>query len=345
MAIKIRPGDLVHDRDAVVSLLARHVNPDYDARRYDWLYLGNPAGPARLWMAVDGATGDPVGTASAFPRRLGVDGGEVGAWLLGDFCIAEKHRALGPALQLQRACLDELAGEGVPICFDFPSHTMEAVYRRLGIDVGRRLVRMARPLRARDKLRQRWGDSLAVRVAGALGDRVLARGLENPRAPRGLSLGLHEGPCGDDFTALAALAGPTWGVCVRRTAGYLDWRYRDNPIRPHEILVARRAGALVAYAVVARKGEIGAIVDLFGVPDATVMRALIRHAAAHLWRQGAASVSITLPASHVVAWLTAAGFRPRESAALAVYAPAGSGLGARLAARSDWFLTDGDRDG
>lgn len=67
MAIAIRPGTLEADRLSVIGLLARHLNPAYDAARFDWLYTKNPAGPGRFWIAFDAATGEAVGTAAAFP--------------------------------------------------------------------------------------------------------------------------------------------------------------------------------------------------------------------------------------------------------------------------------------
>ena len=98
MIVKVRPGDIGSDRDAAIQLLRRHVNSAYDRKRFDWLYHAGPAGQGRLWMAEDASTGEMVGVAGAFPRRMVTERGPITAWLLGDFCVAETHRALGPAL-------------------------------------------------------------------------------------------------------------------------------------------------------------------------------------------------------------------------------------------------------
>ena len=147
MIVKVRPGDIEGDRDTAIRLLRRHVNPAYDRKRFEWLYQAGPAGQGRLWMAEDASTGETVGMAGAFPRRMVTERGPITAWLLGDFCVAETHRALGPALQLQRACLDDLAADGVPFCYDFPSRTMEAIYRRLRIAPSLQFRRLVRPVR------------------------------------------------------------------------------------------------------------------------------------------------------------------------------------------------------
>lgn len=345
MTIKIRSGDLEGDRQTAVALLSRYVNPAYDGRRFDWLYRQNPAGAGRLWIAEDGSSGEPIGTAGAFPRRVYAEGVEAVAWVLGDFCVAEQHRTLGPALQLQRAGLEDLAAEGIPFCYDFPARSMEAVYRRLGVVPHGQLVRLARPLRLRHKLQQRWGESLPVRAAGALADLALASRIPRPRTSPGLTVATHSGPCGDEFSALARGAASRYGLSVIRSADHLNWRYRDNPIRHHQILTARLDGGLAAYAVLARDGESATIVDLFGIPDAVAILALVRQSLAILWKQGCSTVSISLPAWHPGrALLRRLGFRPRETATVTLYAPPDSSVGARVIQRDDWFLTDGDRD-
>ena len=72
--------------------------------------------------------------------------------------------------------------------------------------------------------------------------------------------------------------------CLRRSAEYLNWRYRNSPVQSYEVLTARRSGKLLAYAVFAQSGEKGHLVDLFGVNDHRVLADLIE-AVAHLVRK------------------------------------------------------------
>ena len=71
---------------------------------WDWLYVHNPDGPARAWLAEDDG-GEAVGVAAAFPRRVWIEGREHTCWNLGDFAIRPDHRSLGPAVRLQRAAV------------------------------------------------------------------------------------------------------------------------------------------------------------------------------------------------------------------------------------------------
>jgi len=80
MTVVVRPGDLDAHREAVIELFVRHLNPLYDAARFEWVYRRNPDGPGRLWVAVDDASGELAGAAS--PARA--DTPLVGADLASD---------------------------------------------------------------------------------------------------------------------------------------------------------------------------------------------------------------------------------------------------------------------
>ena len=344
MIVKVRPGDIESDRDPAIQLLRRHVNPAYDRKRFDWLYHAGPAGPGRLWMAEDGSTGDVVGMAGAFPRRMVTESGPVTGWLLGDFCVAETHRALGPALQLQRACLEDLAADGAPFCYDFPSRAMEAVYRRLRIVPSLQLRRLVRPLRISHRLRQRGGVWLGV--AGKLVDVALGWAARPPRSAGGLAVALHAGRCGEEFSALARRVGVAHGICGERSAEYLNWRYLDTPLERHELLTARSDGTLMGYVAVTREERVATLVDAFSVADEAVSSALLRHAVARLWTQGVADVRVAVVAPDPwLARLTRIGFRRRGEAPVVVHALPGAPLDAAVLQHSTWFLTHGDRDG
>ncbi len=342
MAVKIRQGDVEADREAVIGLLARYVNPAYDRARYDWLYRANPAGQGRLWLAVDGATGDAIGTAGALPRWVSADGRDLRAWVLADFCIGEGHRTLGPALQLQRACLEDLRVEGAALWYDFPGRTMEAVYRRMGATPRLQITRSSRLLRSYGPLQKRLGFAALAWPLSLVADLALAWGT---RSPRSLTVRPHEGPCGAEFTELARSASPGYGAVVRRHADYLNWRYLNNPVRRHEILTARREGRLVGYAVVDTRGDTAVLVDLFGVPDVHIIEGVLRGALSCLRRRGIASVTLWLsPPRSWVPVLHRLGFRPRETAPVMIETAAPAAGEAELLDPARWLLSHGDRD-
>src|SRR5262245_49551704 len=151
MKIAIRPANLKSDREAIIEVLSRFLTPLSDERRLSWLYENNPAGTARAWFA--NSETETIGMAAAFPRRVYVADREGVSWVLGDFCISGTYRSLGPALQLQRVCLAAAEKEGVLFCYDFPSASMLAVYKRLGFNMTGEMLRLAKPLRVDRKVK------------------------------------------------------------------------------------------------------------------------------------------------------------------------------------------------
>ena len=103
MAVYVREASLSDDKGALVGLTRAHLFAGTTERRFQWLYQENPFGSARAWLAIDPNAQEAIGMAALFPRRGLINGARVTCCVLGDFCVSEKYRTLGPALQLQRA--------------------------------------------------------------------------------------------------------------------------------------------------------------------------------------------------------------------------------------------------
>lgn len=347
MTIDVRTADLHADAPLAVDMFARYLNPGYDAARFDWLYRRNPAGAGRLWLATDRRTGEPVGTAGACPRWMYVAGRDRLAWVLTDFCVASRFRSLGPAVMLQRACLRGVTSDASAIYYDFPSHAMAVVYRRLGIPEAGNMLRLARPLRVDARVRRLLRPPLLARGLTAVGNTLLGYRAHVPRNTRGISVAVHDAPFGEEFSELARATRSAFGVLVARSAEYLNWRYREIPFGGHTILVARRDGRLVGYAVIADGSgtDPAVIVDLFGLPDSGLTAVLARHALALIRSRGLALASIFLPDRHP--WLRLfrrLGFQAREQSPVVIHCPDTVSGGPAVADLSTWFLMHGDQD-
>lgn len=319
----------------MVRTLQQYLNPQADERRFNWLYFECPYGRARTWVAREGAA-EIMGIAAAFPRHVYTPDGRAMVWVLGDFCIAPRHRSMGAALQLQRACLAGL-GEDAG-WYDFPSASMAAIYRRLGVEPQHNLVRMAKRLRVDDKLATRLGNRALARILAAPVN-LLLRARVRQQVARGLVVDLHAGSFGAEFSALADAVGAGNGVCVRRSAEFLNWRYRAHPLVRYEALAARRKGALLAYAVFACTDAEMRIVDLFGSVEPETITGLITTLGELALRRGLHVIHAPLLAPEpLVGLLRSLGFWVRDSAPVMIgHRPSAQGCEA-------WFLCDGDRE-
>lgn len=343
MPERIRTADPGAERALLTDLLSQNLGSATGARRYEWLYLENPHGPARAWIATEPGTGRGVGAAAAFPRTVFVNGSIRQSYVLGDFCIDQHHRSLGLALQLQRACLAEIAATPLSLTYDFPSDRMMAIYRRMHISPVGEIVRWAKPLRANRKIGNLVGSSA---IAGLLAAPVneLLEWKDSASLPNGgWTIVDHDGTCKEEFTRLAHAVGSRYGSCVERSAQYLNWRYLQHPLVHHEFLAARHGQELMGYVVFSHTNEDGKIVDLFGFSDTAMWTALVARVIGLLRDRGV--VTLSIPAVASGPWtglLKGWGFRPREAAPVVVYDP-GSASGSAEGA-SNWFLTDGDRE-
>jgi hypothetical protein len=337
VAIEVAAATLDGERASIVECLSRYLTERPDEARFDWLYRQSPHGPARAWVARD--RGRIVGVAAAFPRRMLVRGAPETAWVLGDFCVAEDYRTLGPAVRLQRACLEGIDAGHAAFAYDFPSEAMTGIYHRLGIKPHGQVVRWARRLRVDPTVRRLVPDGRLAAGVSRLGNTVLA--LVPPfGAGRGVRVRVHEG----GWTAIATLAraaAASYEMFVDRSADYLEWRYGRNPTCRYTVLTAETAGGTSGYAILAQGAEHVVVADLIAPEDAS-RAALLRAAVVRARRDGVVTVSVPiLDGDPLGALARRAGFSPRESRPLVVYA----GVRPRIDVGSHrWLVLHGDRD-
>jgi GNAT superfamily N-acetyltransferase len=303
------------------------------------LYRHNPHGPALAWIAEDDEKGHAIGVASAFPRRVYVTRRAEPAWVLGDFCIRDDCRSLGVAVKLQRACLTAVRASGARLCFDFPNPGMMAVYGRLGIGPWSEMIRLAKPLRLDRHFRVVVRHPEIARALGVTIARLCGLG-RGRRGRRPVTVTFTTGRCGDEFSELGQRVGASLGICVERSAAYINWRYVDHPVLRCERAEARREGRLVAYAIFTQSGEDGALIDIFGEADGEAVKELVEATSDHLRTRGTVVMSAPMLVSHPWRpWLQHQGFVPREAKPMVVCAPAPG-----VSREARWCFMDGDRD-
>jgi hypothetical protein len=314
MGVCIREASLVDDESAIVALVRAHLFAGMDQRRFQWLYRDGPYGAARAWLAFDGKTQEPVGMAALFPRRAVIGGNWAMGCVLGDFCVSEKYRSLGPALQLQRACLSAIASGDFAFCYDFPSTVMVGVYKHLGLAPTHKCVRMVKILRTSDKIRRLIPEGKASRAVAKVADLALALRDSAPSDPPGVEYRLEEQACTPEYSRLANRIGSSLGSCVLRSSQYLNWRYRQHPSAKHEILAAYRDRELLAYCAFTMAERQASVVDLFGVGDDATVLGLLNRLIRLLRSRGAAAIGVAILAHDPRRRaLRKMGFWPRES--------------------------------
>jgi hypothetical protein len=339
----VRPADWESDSAPLLKLLQEQLSPSIDQRRFDWLYKLCPSGEARVWVAMDPDSGKLAGAAAAFPRRIRIgDRIELGC-VFGDFCVSPEHRSLGPAIQLQRKCLDSVMNGEFTAAYDLPSASMLAIYRRLGAAPGGQLVRMTKLLRSNAKIATKVKPKLLAQGLSVAANAVLSLKRGSLQSRTRATLQKHTGRFGSEFTDLASRIGSRLGRCVERSAEYLNWRYADHPQQQYEVLTARRQGLLEGYLVFQVRGTDASVVDWFGDP-ADLRADLVRGLILALQSGESEAIHVPVLSSHPLSdELIALGFRPRESSPVVFVEPK-LGHANGIQRNTAWLLLDGDRE-
>jgi hypothetical protein len=134
------------------------------------------------------------------------------------------------------------------------------------------------------------------------------------------------------------------GICIQRSAEYLNWRYVRNPVADHEIITARKNGRLLGYVVWTQKEDDALIVDLFAQAEIGIVRRLLAEVVALAQKRSVMTLSASVNESHP--WLgvfSELGFHVRESAPVVVV-PSKTFAQKLEPQLTGWYLMQGDRD-
>jgi hypothetical protein len=215
-----------------------------------------------------------------------------------------------------------------------------ATFVRLGMRPSCELIRYAVPLRSDEVLRKRLGKRAWTRpvIAGAnflLGLRRVSH------ARLGLEISSFEGPFGDEFNDLDNTVPSAGVVRSSRSAELLNWRYRHRSDLDIQVLVARRAGELLALlAFIIYPENRASVLDLFGRELSTAGLPLLGAAVEFCRRRKVFCLEgYCTDASELKPLFEGAGFRAREKAASVVaYAKSGELSGRNWSSSVSWPL-------
>jgi GNAT superfamily N-acetyltransferase len=246
--------------------------------RWRWLAESNPAGPPKICVVTDVATGAVIGSAGALPRVLRIGGKEVTAGLLCDFVVDKKHRVAGPAVALQRRLAQACFADGFDLIYGFPNDAAFPVFARVGYKTVGTATMLFRPIRSAHKLRHYVPTALAG-AAGFFADRLLqAYDLQlYLRRKRNLDDAVCNQASGE-FQALWDQAKAEHPIAGERTPAHLNWRYANHPIdRCTFFCLTKKSGSgLHAYIAYDAVGGRVNILDAFWDSPAALMPLFVR---------------------------------------------------------------------
>jgi hypothetical protein len=285
---------------------------------------------------------------TVFPRNMYLDGKRVVAGQVGEFAVNPEYRCLGPALMLQRATFEPVDRRELNFCYDCPPHDQGmSTFRRLGMSASTEVYRYAYVLDSQKYFEKRLGQKAYAKPIAAAANILLRMRIPRKKS-RGVVISSFQRRFCEEFTELDASLAYQGVIRASRSAEDLNWRYREDPLASvclptgawgrYEVLVARRAGELVAFAVLFLYSDgIASLVDLFG-HNLSETGADLLDAAIHVCRRaGVSSLHASCSAdSDLATVLASTGFRRRECSSRVVAYAGTSGPQNQLITGQKW---------
>jgi hypothetical protein len=337
-------ADAAADRASVLEVWSTRESvsrtADVERERYDWFYLANPQGLARVSLLFAG-DGSLVGSIGVGQRLLFMKERALSAGVLVDFVVDRRHRTVFPALMLQRASRERALAH-LSVVYGLPNPSAQAVCKRLGSQLTLSIPRFARVVRTRAFLERMLPRLLAAPLAGLIDllDRSRVRAQLLRAGLRGEWLDRFDERFDDLWAALDRRH-----LCIGvRDRPFLEWRFGRKPGHRYEIFAVRQVAdpRLRMYFVCERSGPTLTIKDCLGVGSAIEQKSALLLLVAAARRLGVDSVDGYLHGTRALRTaLARAGFRVRSHRPF--FALMGEPL-REWGADCEWVITQADED-
>ena len=353
MSIVIREAELPADRDILLDTLLRnreHGDQALRRARFEWSLACNPYGKPRAWLAIDESSNKVIGSVSAFPRRVFINGKPALGWNGADTSIDKAFRTLGVAMKLRRTvkvCVDR--GE-MRFLYSHPVDNMRAVLEKIGHVVIGKFARHGVILRFDRFVNNMVGKNFLAAMLAQTANPLL-RTWSWPgnflRANGSVVRLQTQNRFDDEFDALFERVAKNHPVISERNAKFLSWRFLQNPLhREFRIFRLEAENRLAGYAIVDFAGDGARILDFLvedrGKDFGTLLAGVIRW----LRPKGICSVSVRAN-DHNPALSRLRRFGPTSldtvNSNIAIHASADKADRLVLDERN-WFMTQADRD-
>jgi hypothetical protein len=351
MGIVVREAVLPADRDILLDTLLRNRHDGENAlrqERFEWSLACNPYGQPRAWLAIDESSGKVIGSVSAFPRRVRLNGEAAIGWNGGDTSIDPAFRTLGVAIKLRRVVKEGVDRGEMRFLYSHPVDRMRVVLEKIGHAVIGRLARHGVIIRLDRFINQRLGKNVLASTLSAAANPLLLAWPGNLASHNGATVYLQsENRFGDEYDELFNRVAKKYPVIAVRDAQFLSWRFLQNPMhREFRIFRLEAESRLRGYAVIDFVGDGARILDFLVEDESKDLSALLTGVIRWLRANRFSSVSVrTTDENPILRLFRALGPNSLDTvnSGIAIHAPA-NGPDRLVLEGRNWFMTQADRD-
>ncbi len=328
-----RPGDEAALREMSAAIFGERRSSE----RWRWRFLDAPDGPARIHILEAG--GHVVGHFAHAPFSVWDGGRKLRMAYSHELMVHPDYRNRGGMRQLEEAFLAE---RGFDLRLSFATDRSARLMERYG--TGKLLGRLPVWIRRRKPVRSfppgiRHGTTAVMRAYAALASAPRPKLKIEPLAE-----------LDEEVDSLAA-ASASFARCIRvRNAGYLRWRWLDEPRASWSIRAARGAGGDLRGLIVFGSEDsdfarVGHVVDLVAL-DAEALRSLLADAYSTLTEIGCHRVVCTYldPRPWARRAFLRSGFLPANTGTNLMGLSLSRAAGPYPEHLDSWYITHGDMD-
>ncbi len=229
MTYIVSRGDVVQDGDELLKFWKEHGDRPIDDK-YRWMYLNNPYGKANIWFLKIEETGEVVGTAALFPRKLMLDGNVVLAGVAGDLLVNKEHRTLRPALSLVRQVRSALDDNLVEFIYIIPNKKAEMITKRAGYKCVGSLKRYVKIQKSQRQLEKRGVPRVISNIVAPMIDFWLVLRAGETWCRFGGKIRYEVlSQLDKRFDALWEECSSGCCIAPERTSEYIEWKFLNDP--------------------------------------------------------------------------------------------------------------------
>ncbi|MCK5267144.1 MAG: GNAT family N-acetyltransferase [Spirochaetes bacterium] len=345
MKYSIIEAHIEKDRDNIVAIKRRNLKNSSDST-FIWKYKDNACGNVYNLLAKDD-NGNAVGMTSLFPRRFYLNGQAVSAAVAGDFAVDKKHRAFGPALNLQKTSLSNMKNCGFSFIYALPNKFSAPVMLRAGyIEIGK-MQRFVRLLKAKNSLKKYIKNFLLLNLTSMIIDSLLKLFSKENRYRKYSHLKVeHLGFFDERIDCLWGEVFRNFKIVGERTSVFLNWRYQQSSTDSYKIFtVEKNDKKIIGYVVYYIANDVFYIVDMLSADIEKSTDILIGKFIIYAQKKAAHAISIVYFGNvQVERKLKEFGFFSRHDERKVLFNGKEWLNNVNLKSENNWYLLGGDED-